>query len=164
MTTTKQIWDEDPVILGIVLVSISITLIGDFIKCLLQIHLPKQKQLVAGSPATTGQHNLKTKNQSLSHSTNAACITVDQKKVDGISNQVGPSEQSVSSPRNKRSAKQSPSKSTQKKRTATRSVTSAGTSGALASHTDTPSRTQRSVRSTAESKQKLGFSSSKGNA
>lgn len=148
----KQIWDEDPVLLGIVLISITVTLIGDFIKCLLQIHLPKQKQLVAGSVGTTGQPSLKTKNQLRSHSTNAPCITVDQKKADGITNQAGPSEQSVSSPRSKPSAKQSHSKSTHSKRTATKRTTLDGPNGVLASPTSTPKRTPKNVRTTADVK------------
>ncbi len=152
MTTTKQIWDEDPVLLAIVLVSITVTLIGDFIKCLLQIHLPRQKQLVVGSVITTGQQSLKTRNQPRSRSTNAACITVDQKKADGITNQAGPSKQSVSSPRSKPSAKQSHSKSTHSKRTATRRTTSDGLNGALVSQTSTPKRTPKNVRTIADVK------------
>jgi len=148
----KQIWDEDPVLLGIVLVSITITLIGDFIKCLLQIHLPRQKQLVVGSVGTTGQQNLKTRNQPRSHSTNAPCITVDQKKEDGIGNQAGPSKQSVSSPRSKPSAKQSNSKSTHSKPLVTRRTTLDGPNGVLVSPTSTPKRTPKNVRTTADVK------------
>ncbi len=150
MTTTKQIWDEDPVILTITLVSITITLIGDFIKCLLTIHLPKQQQLVVGSTDTTCTLSGKNENQPPSASTNAIAGTVDQKKVGGTTSKDGPSKRSVSSPRSKPSVKQSSSKQKQKNSSDPAETTSDGTHGMLHSPTSTQKRTQRNVRTTAD--------------
>lgn len=83
MTTVikpTQPWDEDPIILCIVCVTIIVTLIGDFIKCLLTIHLPRQKQCVVGSTGTTRTLIISV-NQPPSVSTNVPLGTVDQKKV-----------------------------------------------------------------------------------
>ena len=151
MTETKNVWDEDPIILCIVFISISITLIGDFIKCLLTLHQP-----AVGSQGTTCTVPLKTKNQPPSVSTNATAGTVDQKKVGGTTSKDGPSKRSVSSPRSKPSAKQSSSKRKQQKPTDHSVTTSVGTHGLLPSPTDTPSRTRKSARTTANAKS-IGF-------
>lgn len=143
--TQRQPWDEDPIILCIVLISISITLIGDFIKCLLTLHQP-----VAGSQGTTFTPSGKDKNQPPSASTNAIAGTVDQKKVGGITSKAGPSKRSASSPRSKQSEKQSSSKQKQQKLSDHSVTTSVGTHGLLPSPTDTLSRTRKSVRTTAE--------------
>jgi hypothetical protein len=152
MTKQRQVWDEDPIILCIVLISISITLIGDFIKCLLTIHLPRPKQLDAGSQGTTCTVPLKTKNQPPSVSTNAIAGTVDQKKVGGTTSKDGPSKRSASSPRSKPSEKPSSSKRKQQKNTDHSGTTSVGTHGLLPSPTDTLSPIRRSVRTTAKTK------------
>lgn len=151
MTETKNVWDEDPIILCIVLISITITLIGDFIKCLLTIHLPRPKQLVTTSQVTSGTPKSKAMSQPPSHSTNAPCVTVDQKKVVGTTSKDGQSKQSVSSPRSRPSVKPSSSRGGQKKSTENVRTTSDGTPGLLASATDTPKRSRKSVRTTAES-------------
>jgi len=162
MTKQRQVWDEDPIILCIVLVSITITLIGDFIKCLLTIHLPRPKQLVTTSQVTSGTKKSKAKSQPPSHSTNAPCVTVDQKKVVGITSKDGLSEQSVSSPRSKPSVKPSSSRSGQSKSTENVRTTSDGTPGLLASQTDTPKRSRKSVRTTAEPQPLSSRANSKG--
>jgi len=143
--TQRQPWDEDPIILCIVLISISITLIGDFIKCLLTLHQP-----AVGSQGTTFTPSGKDKNQPPSVSTNATAGTVDQKKVGGITSKAGPSKRSASSPRSKQSEKQSSSKQKQQKLSDHSVTTSVGTHGLLPSPTDTLSRTRNSVCTTAE--------------
>lgn len=145
MTETKNVWDEDPIILCIVFISIAITLIGDCIKCLLTIHSPKAKQLVAGSSDTTFTLSGKDKNQPPSASTNATACTVDQKKVGGTTKQVGPSKRSASSQRSKQSAKPSNLSKRQKNSSDLNEITSDGTPGLLPSPMDTPKRTRRNV-------------------
>lgn len=144
---TKNIWDEDPIILCIVCISITITLIGDFIKCLLTLHQP-----AAGSQGTTFTPSGKDTNQPRSASTNATAGTVDQKKVVGTTSKAGPSKRSASSPRSKQSEKPSSSKRKQQKTTDHSVTTSVGTHGLLPSPTDTPSRTRKSARTTANAK------------
>ena len=151
MTIPKRIWDEDPVILTITLVSITITLIGNLIKCLLTIHLPRQKQLVVGSTDTTCTLSGKIKNQPPSVSTNVPVCTVDQKKVGGTTSKDGPSKRSVSSPRSKPSVKQSTLKQKHWKSSDLNETTSDGIHGVLPSPTSTPKRTQKNVRTIAES-------------
>ena len=150
--TKRQPWDEDPIILCIVFISISITFIGDCIKCLLTIHLPRQKPSVAGSNDITFTPSGKNKNQPRSVSTNAIAGTVDQKKVVGTTSKDGPSKQSASSPRSKQSKKPSSLKQKQQKTTDHSVTTSAGPHGLLPFPTDTPSRTQRNVRTIADAK------------
>lgn len=150
MTNRKEAWDEDPIILFIVFVSITITIIGDCIKCLLTIHLPRQRQLVATSQATSGTKKSKAKSQPQSHSTNAACITVDQKKVVGTTSKDCLSKQSVSSPRSKPSAKQSNLKKKPKSFLESTKTSLDGTNGVLASAMATPRRSQSSVPITSE--------------
>lgn len=149
-TEHKQPWDEDPIILCIVLISISITLIGDFIKCLLQIHLPTHKNSACGSCDTSIGLSSRAASQPPSHSTNAACVTVDLKREVGTTSKAGPSVQSASSPRSKPSAKPSSSKSTQEKSLGNVKTISDGTPGLLASPTATPRRTRKNVRTTAD--------------
>lgn len=141
----RQLWDEDPIILCIVFISISITLIGDFIKCLLTLHQP-----AAGSQGTIFTPSGKDRNQPPSASTNATAGTVDQKKVVGTTSKDGPSKRSVSSPRSKPSVKQSSSKQKQQKNTDLSVTTSVGTHGLLPSPTDTPKRTRKPDRTIAD--------------
>lgn len=144
MTTVikpTQPWDEDPIILCIVCITITITLIGDFIKCLLTLHHP-----VAGSQGTTCTVPLKTKSQPPSVSTNVPVGTVDQKKVGGTTSKGGPSPRSASSPRSKPSAKQSSLKQKHWKSSDPNETTSDGTHGVLLSPTVTPKRTPKNVR------------------
>ena len=142
---TKQPWDEDPIILCIVCISITITLIGDFIKCLLTLH-----QHAAGSQGTTFTPSGKDKNQPRSVSTNATAGTVDQKKVVGTTSKAGPSKRSASSPRSKPSAKQSSLKQKHWKSSDPNETTSDGTHGVLPSPTVTPKRTLKNVRTIAD--------------
>lgn len=153
MTTVikpTQPWDEDPIILCIVCVTIIITLIGDLIKCLLTIHLPRQKQCVVGSTGTTLTLSGKNKNQPPSASTNVPLGTVDQKKVGGTTSKGGPSTQSVSSPRSKPSVKQSSLKQKHWKSSDPNETTSDGTHGVLPSPTSTPKRIPKNVRTIAD--------------
>lgn len=148
MTTVvkpTQPWDEDPIILCIVCVTITITLIGDFIKCLLTLHQP-----VVGSTDTTLTLSGKVKNQPQSVSTNVPVGTVDQKKVGGITSKDGPSIRSVSSPRSKPSEKQLSSKRKQQKSLDHSGTTSVGTHGVLPSLTVTPKRIQKNARTIAD--------------
>lgn len=148
MTTVikpTQPWDEDPIILCIVCVTITITLIGDFIKCLLTLHQP-----AVGSTDTTSTLSGKDKNQPPSVSTNATAGTVDQKKEVGTTSKGGPSTRSASSPRSKPSAKQSSLKQKHWKSSDPNETTSDGTHGVLPSPTVTPKRTLKNVRTIAD--------------
>lgn len=143
MTTTKQIWDEDPVILAITLVSISITLIGDAIRCALTLHTPKAKQLGAISVSTKCTKTSKAKSRQLSASTNAECSTEDQKKAVGTTNVASQSEQSVVSPRNKQSKPQLTSKPTPGQKSVRTRTTLVGQPSGFVSTTTTPKRTRK---------------------
>lgn len=150
MTNRKEVWDEDPIILFIVFVSITITLIGDCIKCLLTIHLPRHKQLAITSQVTNGTPKSKTRNQQRSHSMNAVCDMEGQKKVVGTTSKDGQLKQSASSLRSKPFAKQSNLKKKQGNFSEIEKITSDGTNGVLASATVTPRRSQSSVPITSE--------------
>mgnify|MGYP003345392453 CR=1 FL=1 len=144
--TFEQAWDDgDIVIILLAIISLIITEIGS---CLAPSN--QQQQYVSGSLSTTHSKSVLTKNQPPFVSTNAALHTEDQKKVVGITNEVGPSKRSVSSARSRQSAKPSSSKRKPKSNLVIAETISDGTPGVLTLTPSMPKHTQQNVRTTAE--------------
>ena len=114
--------EYDIITIIIVLVSCIITTLSHELKCLISQNskssIPTPGKHVGQSRTTKRTSNSKTKNQRRSRSTKPSSGTVDQKKVDGGTNEVFPKQHTASSRRSK------PSGSTCNSQTNTRSSTS----------------------------------------
>ena len=107
MIDTNKYQDYDIITIIIVLVSCIITTLSYELKCLISQNsassTPTPGKHVGPSRTTTSTSTSNTKNQRRSRSTKPSSGTVDQKKVDGGTNEVSPKQHTASSRRSKRS-------------------------------------------------------------
>ena len=107
MTDTNCHQEYDIITIIIVLVSCIITTLSHELKCLISPasanSTPTPGKHVGQSKTTKRTSNSNTKSQRQSRSTKPSSGTVDQKKVDGGTNEVSPKQHTASSRRSKRS-------------------------------------------------------------